>query len=133
MNLAVRISMFVDVEEYQKEVSIGRVTVSSLLCNLIAIDEGSKVFDEDKNDPPVEKIGLKLTVSFKRLLEIYKEKMFMEAEIRKFEETKRQNSLMLQRQEKAANIHQSSDLSKYGANDSVAKGFSGFEMWRYER
>jgi hypothetical protein len=47
MNLAVRIDMFVDVEEYQKEVSTGCVIASSILCGLIAINERSKVFDED--------------------------------------------------------------------------------------
>jgi hypothetical protein len=74
MNLVVRIGMFGDVEEYWKEFSIGHTIVSSILCELIAIDERSKVFDVDENDPPVEKIVLQLTVDFRRLQKYTKKK-----------------------------------------------------------
>jgi hypothetical protein len=56
VNLAVRIDMFIDVEEYHKEVSIGLIIASNILCDLIAIDDRNKIFDEAINDPSIERL-----------------------------------------------------------------------------
>jgi hypothetical protein len=48
------------------------------LCELTAIEEKSRVLDEEGNNPLIEIIRLQLTVCFKRLIKIYEVKCLWE-------------------------------------------------------
>jgi hypothetical protein len=81
MEIAFNVDIFTDTDEYRNEVSVCRVISSSVLCELIAIDERVNV--EDEKDPQVERISIQLTVNLKKLLEIYENALFIETEVGK--------------------------------------------------